>query len=98
MTYVIKSLLALFAVVIIVPFFGPLLGLADFHKNTHHPGEATQIPNDTLNVYQTGSGRDVVLVHGQPGSAAMMAPLASTLESAGFRVTRYDRLGWGHSG
>lgn len=50
-----------------------------------------------INVFDEGSGPTVVLVHGLPGSAHDWATLPSLLVRAGFRVIRYDRVGYGHS-
>lgn len=81
----------------LLPFVGPQLGLAKFQAQAHAPGQLVRVEAGHLNVYQTGTGPDVVLVHGQPGSADMMRPLATALNEEGYRVTTYDRMGWGHS-
>jgi pimeloyl-ACP methyl ester carboxylesterase len=88
---------AAIATVLLVPFAGPSLGLAGFRAAAPVPGSAVAVDDDVLNVYQDGAGRAVVLVHGQPGSADMMRPLAAALTRRGMQVVRYDRLGWGHS-
>ena len=50
-----------------------------------------------INVFDEGIGTPVVLVHGLPGSAHDWRPLPERLIGAGFRVIRYDRIGYGHS-
>jgi non-heme chloroperoxidase len=50
-----------------------------------------------INVFDEGRGPAVVLVHGLPGSAHDWAPLPEMLVRAGFRVIRYDRVGYGRS-
>jgi len=81
----------------LVPFVGSWLGLAPYQELAPAPGFGVEVPAGRLNVHQRGTGRDVVLVHGHPGSAAMMTPLADALVAEGLRVTWYDRMGWGHS-
>ncbi len=84
--------------VLCIPFVGPAVGLATFVDQAQPPGRAVEAEGVFLNVYEhAGEGRDVVLVHGHPGSAQMMQPLAVALQALGFRVIRYDRAGWGHS-
>jgi non-heme chloroperoxidase len=64
------------------------------------PGPGTRVPLPSghfVNVFDEGAGRPVVLVHGMPGSAHDWRPLPAQLVSAGFRVIRYDRVGYGHS-
>lgn len=85
-------------IIVLAPFLGPYIGLADYQKLAEPPGRTVQIPNGTLNVYQAGAGEDLILIHGHPGSAQMMRPLAHALVAEGFRVTWYDRMGWGYSG
>ncbi len=86
------------AVALALPFAGPMLGLAGYRELAPEPGVRVNIPAGTLDVHQAGRGRDAVLVHGQPGWAGMMTPLAEALVPQGMRVTWYDRMGWGHSG
>jgi pimeloyl-ACP methyl ester carboxylesterase len=50
-----------------------------------------------MNVIDEGSGPAVVLIHGLPGSAYDWRPLPERLAAAGFRVVRYDRIGYGYS-
>lgn len=51
-----------------------------------------------INVYEKGEGqRDIILVHGLPGSAQDFVELADALAAHGFHVYYYDRIGYGHS-
>ena len=62
------------------------------------PGRRVALPSGYhLNVIDEGAGPAVVLVHGLPGSAYDWQPLHERLRAAGFRVIRYDRVGYGHS-
>jgi pimeloyl-ACP methyl ester carboxylesterase len=61
------------------------------------PGRHVVVDGLPLRVVQNGSGRDVLLIHGSPGSIEDFEPVANAL-SGSFRVTRYDRPGHGFSG
>jgi pimeloyl-ACP methyl ester carboxylesterase len=50
-----------------------------------------------LRVLQRGTGRDVLFIHGSPGSLEDWSPLFESLAGA-FRLTAYDRPGHGYSG
>lgn len=93
-----RWLTALVGAVAVLPFVTPSLGLADYQQTAEPPGLRVAIGNGVLNVRRQGTGPPVVLVHGHPGSAQMMAPLAQALADEGFLAIRYDRMGWGHSG
>ncbi len=51
----------------------------------------------TLNVYQAGTGPDVLLLHGTAGSGMFWSIQISQLVAAGFRVTAPDGRGHGES-
>ncbi len=86
------------ALVIVIPFMGPWLGLADYRSMAPEPGQRVDLPNgDHVNVYRQGSGKAVVLIHGRPGTGRMMLPLAHALERLGYSTITYDRIGYGHS-
>lgn len=94
----ISVLLSFCVLLLCIPFVGPQLGLAGYDASIEPPGEQIALPAGMVNVQDhQHSGRDVVLVHGHPGSAQMMRPLASALHKLGYRVVRYDRMGWGYS-
>lgn len=78
------------------PFWAPHLGLG--LPLPPPPGVRVHLPGGHhVNVYDEGRGRPVVLVHGLPGSAHFWTPLPEQLVRAGFRVIRYDRVGYGRS-
>jgi pimeloyl-ACP methyl ester carboxylesterase len=54
-------------------------------------------PGVSVNALDSGSGRTIVLVHGQPGSAYEWQPMIERLTLRGFRVIAYDRIGYGRS-
>ena len=91
--------LILLSVVIVLataPLWAPRVGLG--LPLPPPPGTVVPIPGGhRLNVIDEGSGPSVVLVHGLPGSAHDWRPLPEQLIAAGFRVIRYDRVGYGHS-
>ena len=62
------------------------------------PGRLLEVaPGLRTNVFDEGEGPPVVLVHGCPASAYDWSPLNEELVRNGFRVIRYDRVGYGHS-
>jgi pimeloyl-ACP methyl ester carboxylesterase len=61
------------------------------------PGRHVVVNGIPLRVVQQGQGRDVLLIHGSPGSIEDWDSIAATLAGS-FRVTRYDRPGQGYSG
>ncbi len=95
----ILQILGIFLVlVIVIPFIGPWLGLADYRSFAPEPGQRVNLPNgDHVNVYREGSGNPVILVHGRTGTGQMMLPLANALERLGYSTITYDRIGYGHS-
>ncbi|MGI9325059.1 MAG: alpha/beta fold hydrolase [Pseudomonadales bacterium] len=99
MRQLIMVLLIAVCAFILLPFIGPALGLASFQDLAEPAGRSVAVSAGTINVHDhEGSRRAVILIHGNPGSAQMMRPLAQALNSLGYRVVRYDRMGWGHSG
>ena len=82
--------------VVAAPVYSPLLGLGP--PAPPAPGHRVEIgPGLHLNVFDEGAGPAIVLVPGLPGSAYDWQPLPERLIAAGYRVVRYDRLGYGHS-
>lgn len=97
-----RVLLVLFVVVLAavlgLPWLGPLLGQADWGEATPERGrEVVLASGAALNVFDLGSGRPIVLVHGLPGDAGQVAALAHALAERGFRTVYYDRVGYGYS-
>jgi len=60
-------------------------------------GTHLSIDGNPLRVFQTGSGPDVLLIHGCPGSIEDWDSILGELTND-FRVTAYDRPGHGYSG
>jgi pimeloyl-ACP methyl ester carboxylesterase len=58
---------------------------------------ATQANGFSLATYQAGRGPAVLLIHGNPDSAAVWRHQIASLSAAGFRVIAYDLLGCGDS-
>lgn len=62
------------------------------------PGTLVKLPGGAVvNTFDEGQGTPIVLVHGLPGSAYEWGRLPECLLGVGFRVVRYDRVGYGHS-
>ena len=72
-----------------------------YRPNTQIPagfvGQTLSLSGLPLRVYQRGKGRDVLLIHGSPGSLEDFSPLYGLLSSR-LRLTAYDRPGHGFSG
>ena len=75
-------------------------GLA-YRPNTEIPagaaGRHVVVGGVPIRVLQQGSGRDVVLIHGSPGSLEDWTPITDALSNS-LRVTAFDRPGHGYSG
>ena len=79
-------------VLLLAPFWSPLVGLGP--RPLPPPGRFVSVGGYRINVIDEGRGAPVVLVHGLPGSAYDWSPLPQRLLAAGFRVIRYDRVGY----
>jgi pimeloyl-ACP methyl ester carboxylesterase len=82
-------------VLLLAPFWSSFVGLAP--QPLPPPGRFVSVGGYRINVIDEGRGVPVVLVHGLPGSAYDWSPLPQQLLDAGFRVIRYDRVGYGYS-
>ena len=61
-------------------------------------GTIVTLPDGKMvNTFTRGEGADIVLIHGLPGSVHDWPELVDALVGKGFRVTWYDRVGYGHS-
>jgi pimeloyl-ACP methyl ester carboxylesterase len=60
-------------------------------------GKKVMVDGTPIRYVQSGSGPDVLLVHGSPGSVEDWEPVWARL-SRSFRVTAFDRPGHGYSG
>ncbi len=59
-------------------------------------GGYIKLPGTTIRYYQEGSGPDILMIHGCPGSIEDFDPIVQDL-AKNFRVTLYDRPGHGYS-
>ena len=99
-----RNLLRYFAVpaalLVVLLLVAAVLG-ATYSPNTTipagMPGRHVVVNGVPLRVVQEGQGRDVLLIHGSPGSIEDWDSITGAL-AASFRVTRYDRPGQGYSG
>ncbi len=82
-----------------------ILGLAAvgalYTPNTTIPpgsaGTTLTVAGTPLRIVQAGKGRDLLLIHGSPGSVEDWEPIITAL-SESFHVVAYDRPGHGYSG
>jgi pimeloyl-ACP methyl ester carboxylesterase len=93
--------MAVFATVVLLLVLGLGAVGASYRPNTDIPpgyaGEHVTVKAVPIRVFQSGSGRDVLLIHGSPGSIEDWEPVRSALAGS-FHVTAYDRPGHGFSG
>jgi pimeloyl-ACP methyl ester carboxylesterase len=61
------------------------------------PGRHVTVNGVPIRVLQQGSGRDVLLIHGSPGSLEDWQPVLAAIGDS-MRMTAYDRPGQGYSG
>ncbi len=91
-----KTLAALVSVLAAIPLLLALIGLGSSPELRVKPGyerEFLEIEGGRLGYYQTGSGPDVVLLHGAIGSVEDWTPLMQAL-AASHRLTVLDRPGF----
>jgi pimeloyl-ACP methyl ester carboxylesterase len=95
-----RSFRALAAVLALVLSGAAVAGLAH-RPNTEIPegalGRHVAVNGMKIRVVQQGSGRDVLLIHGSPGSLEDWQPVMDALAGS-MRVTAFDRPGHGYSG
>lgn len=90
--YFISGLLLFFIVITI-------LGHTEFGNKaipSHLKGNHISINNEKIRVVQKGSGKDILLIHGTPGSLEDWNGLIDSLAKT-FRITAFDRQGHGFS-
>lgn len=91
---------ALAVVLVLLVVAAGLAGLA-YRPNTDipegAPGRHITVHGVPIRVVQHGSGRDVLLIHGSPGSLEDWQPVVDAIGGS-MRVTAYDRPGQGYSG
>src|SRR5688572_32838964 len=61
-------------------------------------GEHRTVDGIPVRVVQRGTGRDILLIHGSPGSVEDWTPLLDSSLPSSFRLTAYDRPGHGYIG
>jgi pimeloyl-ACP methyl ester carboxylesterase len=90
-----------FAVVLVLLVVGVGIAGIAYRPNTDipagTPGRHVTVNGVPIRVVQQGSGRDVLLIHGSPGSLEDWQPVVDALGGS-MRVTAYDRPGQGYSG
>lgn len=59
-------------------------------------GKLIQIDNEKIRVYQKGTGPDLLMIHGLPGTIEDFQPFYENLTSR-YRITSFDRPGYGFS-
>src|SRR4030095_3730611 len=93
---VVGTVLALLGALATAPLWSPAIGFGP--SPLPAGGTAVTIASGyRIIVIDEGAGQVVMLIHGLPGSAYDWDPLPEQLVAAGFRVVRYDRVGYGHS-
>jgi len=87
--------------VLCAALLGFLAAGASYRPNTKIPagfrGRHVLLGDLPVRVLQEGQGRDLLLIHGCPGSLEDFRPLMSALSDS-FRLTAFDRPGQGFSG
>jgi len=90
-----------FAVVLVLLVLGAGVAGIAYRPNTDipagTPGRHVTVNGVPIRVVQQGSGRDVLLIHGSPGSLEDWQPVVAAIGGS-MRVTAYDRPGQGYSG
>ncbi len=94
MKMVLKIIIAIIVLLVVLTVLGRILP----PPKPPASGTIITLPDGTkINTFTKGAGQDIVLVHGLPGSANDWPELVDALAAKGFRVTWYDRVGYGHS-
>lgn len=88
--------LIIIVLLIIVLYFLSSFNLGNFYKDKNTDTQYITIGNERIRFLQKGKGRDILLIHGTPGSIEDWNLVISEL-SKKYRVTTFDRLGHGYS-
>lgn len=100
MRLLLRALLAMLLAALLIGMVLTIIG-AFYEPNTQIPagflGRHVSVDGLPIRVYQRGTGRDVLLIHGSPGSLEDFGPVFSALGTR-LRLTAYDRPGHGFSG
>jgi pimeloyl-ACP methyl ester carboxylesterase len=62
----------------------------------NHPGHYINVKGEQIRCYQTGTGPDILLIHGLPGLVEDWKPIFDAAAGK-YRITAYDRPGHGFS-
>ena len=93
-----KMVLKIFIAIVVVLAVLSVLGKILPAPKPPAAGAIVTLPDGKkINTFTRGEGQDIVLVHGLPGSAQDWPELVDELVAKGYRVTWYDRVGYGHS-
>jgi pimeloyl-ACP methyl ester carboxylesterase len=92
-----RTLTAVLALVVVAAAIAGLAHRPNIEIPEGAPGRHVMVNAVPIRVLQQGSGRDVVLIHGSPGSLEDWKPVMDAL-SGSLRVTAFDRPGHGYSG
>jgi pimeloyl-ACP methyl ester carboxylesterase len=92
-------ILVLLAAAVVLPIIGDaVFGWGPDESVLPPEGRAVDIGEGrTLNVYEVGSGKPIILVHGWASCANDWAELPQRLAALDHRVIYYDRAGYGYS-
>ncbi len=71
-------------------------GIGNLPTNETPENHYLKIGNEKIRLLQKGSGKDILLIHGTPGSIEDWSEIIDTL-AKNFKVTVFDRLGHGYS-
>lgn len=96
MKNVLKYLGLVLLIMLFICFIFGALGIANIAQSTAALGKFVHLMGEDLRYVEQGSGPDVLLIHGTPGSIEDMYPLIDSL-SKDHRVIAYDRPGHGYS-
>ena len=100
MMLIARVLIALTLAMLVLALVLTTIG-AFYRPNTQIPagflGQHVSVNGLPIRVYQRGTGPDVLLIHGSPGSLEDFAPIFGALRTR-FRLTAFDRPGHGFSG
>lgn len=70
--------------------------LGNLSLNENQQNQFLKIDNERIRFSQKGKGKDVLLIHGTPGSIEDWNEIVDSL-SKNYRITTFDRLGHGFS-
>ncbi|CAM1374500.1 alpha/beta fold hydrolase [Tenacibaculum xiamenense] len=90
-----KSVLIIVTFLILLSLLGQT-DLGNFSSQDNSEFNYVTIQKNTIRYLQKGQGKDILLIHGSPGSIEDWNKIIDSL-SVDYRVTAFDRLGHGYS-